>query len=448
MKKLALVLLESRDTRYSIRAIAAAVEHRSTGIHLFIEKLDNINENIQLVQNLIEKDYRVLLGITLMTTMLPELLRGKFFEKLQLLRRSSKGKLLLIAGGPHPSGDPYGTLTSLGFDIAFIGESEDSLNEVIDTLKQKWSLESLLDIKGLAIKLDNRICFTGRRRKFVDLNAYPPFPYWRRLFSPIEITRGCPWLCKYCETWFMHGVCERHRRVDVILRYVKILLEHGLRDIRFISPNSFGYGELRPGKPNIEALQELVEGLYKLTRRYGGRFFLGSFPSEVRPEYVVEETLEIVKGKIANKNLIIGAQTGSEKLLRYIHRTHTVDDIVNAAQLAIKYGYKPDIDFIFGLPGEDVEDILETIKLIEKLISIGARIHAHTFLPLPGTPFENAPPGRIHPLVLKLLGKYLGAGKVHGYWFRQEKLAKELYMLRKNGVIWGLQGWKLMEFSC
>jgi len=226
------------------------------------------------------------------------------------------------------------------------------------------------------------------------------------------------------------------------------MLEHGLRDIRFISPNSFAYGESRPGKPNIEALQELVEGLYKLTRQYGGRFFLGSFPSEVRPEYVIEEILEIVKGKIANKNIIIGAQTGSEKLLRYIHRTHTVDDIINAAQLVVKYGFTPDIDFIFGLPGEDVDDILETVKLIEKLISIGARIHAHTFLPLPGTPFENAPPGKIHPLVLKLLGKHLGTGKVHGYWFKQEKLARELDTLRKNGVILGLQGWKFMKFSC
>jgi len=448
MRKLALVLLESRDTRYSIRAVAAAVEHRNAGIHLFIEKLDDISKTTQLVRNLIEKDYRVLLGTALMTTMLPELLRRKFFEELQLLRMSSKGKLLLIAGGPHPSGDPYGTLAKLGFDIAFIGEAEDSLNEVINILKQEWSLESILDVKGIAIKLDNRICFTGRRRQFVDLNAYPPFPYWRRLFSPIEITRGCPWSCRYCETWFMHGTCERHRRVDVILHYVKIMLEHGLRDIRFISPNSFAYGEFRPGRPNLEALQELVEGLYTLTKQYGGRFFLGSFPSEVRPEYVVEEILEIVKGKIANKNLIIGAQTGSEKLLRHIHRMHTVDDVINAAQLATKYGYTPDVDFIFGLPGEDVDDILETIKVIEKLISIGARIHAHTFLPLPGTPFENAPPGKIHPLVLKLLGKYLGTGRVHGYWFKQEKLAKELDILKKNGIIWGLRGWRFMEFSC
>jgi radical SAM superfamily enzyme YgiQ (UPF0313 family) len=46
--------------------------------------------------------------------------------------------------------------------------------------------------------------------------------------------------------------------------------------------------------------------------------YLGSFPSEVRPEQVHPETLELVKRYCANTQLTIGAQTGSDSLLQHL----------------------------------------------------------------------------------------------------------------------------------
>jgi hypothetical protein len=38
------------------------------------------------------------------------------------------------------------------------------------------------------------------------------------------------------------------------------------------------------------------------------------------------------------------------------------------------------------LPGEQPEDVDATVALMEKLAALGARVHGHTFMPLPGRP--------------------------------------------------------------
>ena len=94
-----------------------------------------------------------------------------------------------------------------------------------------------------------------------------------------------------------------------------------------------------------------------------------------------------------------------------------------------------DVDFIFGLPGETDEDVDETIKVMEKIVKLGGRIHTHTFLPLPGSPFENAPPGKISLKIKKFVFKICGKGRAYGDWLKQEKLAKKIDELRNSGVI-------------
>ena len=75
----------------------------------------------------------------------------------------------------------------------------------------------------------------------------------------------------------------------------------GLRDVRFISPNAFSYGSINGRKPNIRAIEELLEGIRGIIGPKG-RIFFGTFPSEVRPEFVSEDILEVIK-KYVNKFL-------------------------------------------------------------------------------------------------------------------------------------------------
>ncbi len=151
--------------------------------------------------------------------------------------------------------------------------------------------------------------------------------------------------------------------------------------------------------------------------------YFGSFPSEVRPENVSTEALTLVTRYTANDNIVFGAQTGSPRLLKELRRGHTVEDVYRAMELILQAGLKPIVDFIFGLPGETEEDQRSSLQLIEDLAAMGATIHSHTFMPLPGTPLADAPPGRVTPKVESILGRLSKDGLHIGQWRKQEELA-------------------------
>jgi len=416
----------SKENRISYNVLVAALDRDHIDIPIYLVR-GGIREVLDNVRRLSEKYRKVVVALSLMTTQLVKIL-----NEIMLLNKikSKLNNVISIVGGPHPSGDPCGTL-ELGFDFVFVGEAERSFVEFITKAIEN---EDIFEVRGIAYKEDDDY-FMTKRPEPIDLNDYPPFPIRRSIYNPIEITRGCPFACRYCQVSYIHGARPRHRTIDNILEYCKHMIKHRRKDIRFISPNSFGYGSINGKSINHDALTELIERLYYITKREGGKIFFGTFPSEVRPDFVDEEILKVLKGRVANKRIIIGAQSGSDRMLKIIGRGHTKEDILNAVKLVHKYGFKADVDFIFGLPGEDEEDIIQTEKLILKITKVGARVHAHTFIPLPGTPFANARPGKVSDRIKQLIYKLTGRGLAYGYWERQEQLADEIYRLRKIGVI-------------
>ena len=431
MNDVAIAFYYSKETRYSVHALLSAIDISDLNVDVYLISEDDLVLNKVFA---LTRMYKVVVfGFTLFTTSLHKLLWITKF-----LTKSKPKNLLLIAGGPYATGDPVGALT-LGFDIVFVGESERSLTEFLREVIERGDP---LRIQGIAYREDGDFFFNGKPEP-IDLNKYPPFPYWRRKFNPIEITRGCPFQCGYCQTPYIHGFILRHRNVENVTKYAEIFWKHGLRDLRFITPNALAYGSLNGIRPNVNALVELLSSLRVLKERYGGRVFMGSFPSEVRPEFLNYDLAKLLKEHVDNRRIIIGAQSGSKKILRLLRRGHTVDDVLEAVEAALKVGFKVDVDFIFGLPGENEEDVEETLKLMEKLVRMGARIHAHTFIPLPGSPLENAPPGKIPLKIKKYLMKIYGKGKLYGDWLKQERIAEIVHELRVKGVIRTKERWKL-----
>ena len=192
-----------------------------------------------------------------------------------------------------------------------------------------------------------------------------------------------------------------------------------------LSPNSFAYGSkdgITPNPTTAKALLEALTSIPKLSQVY-----FGTFPSEVRPDSVTQEMLEIITSYAANRSVIVGAQTGSDRLLQYIGRGHTVKDIKTSLSLVIDAGLTADVDFIFGLPSENADDQEQTRILITEIVNEGHRIHAHTFLPLPGTAFEQQPPGKVDLKTRQLLGKLSRNKQVYGSWSHQVSLAENLH---------------------
>jgi B12-binding domain/radical SAM domain protein len=215
----------------------------------------------------------------------------------------------------------------------------------------------------------------------------------------------------------------RHRSVEHVVAWVRRATKKGYRYARFVTPNAFAYLSEDNGRTvNLDAIERLLREMAALLGKE--RVYFGSFPSEVGPETVTPEAVSLVRRYCANDSLIVGAQTGSDRLLRALHRNHTVADAYRAAEIIAAGGLRPVVDLIFGLPGEQAEDVAATLKLMEDLVDLGAMLHTHTFMPLPGTPLEDAPPGVVDPALHPLLDRLASQGHQIGQWRKQEEIAR------------------------
>ena len=325
----------------------------------------------------------------------------------------------VVAGGPHPSARVEEVLR-LGADAVVGGEGEEALPALLERL---LAGESPAGLPGVAMLGQGDEVLRGPRAKPVDLDAYPPIGVEHRRFGPIEITRGCPCACAFCQTSFLFGGRMRHRSVKSIVAWVERAMEQGYSYARFVSPNAFAYQSEDNGRSvNLDAIERLLREMALLMGQK--LVYFGTFPSEVGPETVTPEAVALVRRYCGNDNLIVGAQTGSDRLLQALHRNHTVADIYRAAETIVAGGLRPVVDLIFGLPGEDAQDVAATLRLMEDLVDMGALLHTHTFMPLPGTPLEDAPPGQVDPALHPLLDRLASQGHQIGQWRKQEEIAR------------------------
>ncbi len=219
----------------------------------------------------------------------------------------------------------------------------------------------------------------------------------------------------------------------MIAEHVKTLAGRGIIDIRFSTPNAFAYGSGDGRSSNAEALGRLMERTAGILPP-AGRIFLGSFPSEVRPEHVTPETLGLVKRYAENDYIVLGAQTGSPGLMKKMRRGHTVEDVRCAVELCAGEGIGTIVDFIFGLPEETPEDLALTLGLMRDLAKSGSIIHAHSFMPLPGTALAASRPGSIKHELRKLMRELASQGLLFGNWRKQADIAGKMPARSRLGL--------------
>lgn len=325
----------------------------------------------------------------------------------------------VIAGGPHAEG-AYWQLLRLGVYASVVGDGEPA---IIGLARHLLEGEDLASVPNIAYADGDRFVVTNF--EYADLDYYPPHSRAAGLYPPIEIMRGCSYKCAFCQVPWLFKARVRFRKPETVLAAVRDYVKAGRRRIRFVAPIGFAYMSRDLRRPNVEALEALLSGV----RRLGGEPYLGSFPSETRPEFVTDEVLSVISRLAANRRVAIGLQSGSERILKSLNRGHTVDAIYEAVERIRRHGLTPVVDIIFGLPGETEDDVLATVEAMMKLVEMGARLRLHSFIPLPGTPLARAKPRPIHPLYRKAVRKLLGKGVLEGDWEYQETLAFDVYCL-------------------
>ncbi|MGQ9472982.1 MAG: TIGR04013 family B12-binding domain/radical SAM domain-containing protein [Candidatus Caldatribacteriaceae bacterium] len=330
-------------------------------------------------------------------------------EKRNIARtvKTNYPETILCGGGPHLSAHPEDF--SPFVSIVVKGEGEAAIREIVATFLQR------------ELPLETQIISSSP----VDLDYFPPFPYQADIFGPIEITRGCPFACAFCQTSFLFGTQVRHRSISTILEYVRLMKKKDLLDLRFITPNALAYGSPDGKSPCPKTLANLLFAIRKTVGKRG-RIFFGSFPSEVRPEFLSPEIVRLLKETVDNDNLVIGAQSGSNQVLARMHRQHTKEDVIRAVELSLQAGFKVNVDFLFGCPDENEAEEEENLSTVLTLSRMGAKIHAHIFMPLPGTPWSMKRYSPLSPRTKKILGRLAQEGKLFGQWYTQERHAQIL----------------------
>jgi B12-binding domain/radical SAM domain protein len=405
-RKTTLAFYYEKQNRYGINALAGSLDEDPYFDNLSILFSLTEEELLSNIEASVPDNEVTIVAFSFATTQ-----TGRIGKIVGILRERFGRRLLCLAGGPHPTGEPAETL-AMGFDVVVCGEGETTL---IDLLKGIDTGEDWDRVPGIAFKAGNGDChFTGKRPP-VTLDQYPPFPVKRNKAGPIEITRGCPFHCHFCQIPHIFPGRIRHRSAENVCTYVEAMKHRGLDDVRFITPNAFSYASADGKKVNLAGVEDLLRKTREIVKP-DGQVFFGSFPSEVRPEHVTDETIGLVLQYGDNDNLVIGAQSGSPRILDLCRRGHNVEDIYRAVELTVKAGLVANVDFIFGLPGEDEEDIGQTIRLLRDVVAMGARIHAHRFLPLPQTPFAAAPPGRISRDLRRVIRELNQKRAIYGNW--------------------------------
>jgi radical SAM superfamily enzyme YgiQ (UPF0313 family) len=275
----------------------------------------------------------------------------------------------IIIGGVHISTLPSSFKSC--FDIAVIGEGEQTMLELFLLYKKKGKFEKrdLKKIHGIAFYDKGKLVMTKRRKLIEPLDDIPipdrrllnkKYYVKKKLFAKeyygIEDTlitsRGCPYNCRFCSTSAFWGPKVRFNSADRVVEEIK--RSHELLNVDHINivDDTFGV--------NRERLRDVVNGLKK-----AGLLGKISYACLIRVSIVDDELLRLLK-EMNMVTLNFGFESGSDRVLSFLkYPATTVEQNRNALLKAKRHGFRVYGSFILGSPTETIQEMRETLRFIE-----------------------------------------------------------------------------------
>lgn len=155
-----------------------------------------------------------------------------------------------------------------------------------------------------------------------------------------------------------------------------------VREIEKINVNNFETIFVGGGTPTILSFNNLNKLLKAL-----GRFTPSEFTFESNPGTITEDNLILLREHNVNR-LSIGLQAWQDSLLMKLGRIHSLSDFLEGYSAARKAGFKNiNIDLMFGIPDQSMEDWVETIK---NIIDVNPEhLSCYSLIIEEGTPFKR-----------------------------------------------------------
>jgi tRNA-2-methylthio-N6-dimethylallyladenosine synthase len=186
----------------------------------------------------------------------------------------------------------------------------------------------------------------------------------RQAVAFVSIMQGCNMHCTFCIVPQTRGA-ERSRSIDEIVREVRDLVAHGVKEVTLLGQivNLYGRHEFpkRDGKsPFVQLLEAVneIEGLERLR-------FTSPHPIGFRDD-LIDAIARLPK---VAEHVHLPLQSGSNRILRAMHRAYTAEkyvDLIHRIRHA-RHGVAITTDIIVGFPGETADDYKQTRDLVEEL---------------------------------------------------------------------------------
>lgn len=205
--------------------------------------------------------------------------------------------------------------------------------------------------KGIGVKL-------SRTETYDDIIPYRE----DGLSAWISVMRGCDKFCTFCVVPFTRGR-ERSRNLDSVVDEIKELSKRGFREVTLLGQNVNSYNDNGRDFADLLAAAASVDRLIRVR-------FTTSHPQDLSDKllYTIAEHPNLCN------YIHLPVQSGSDKILKAMNRTYTIEHYLNLIDKARKIipGVSFSTDIISGFPTETYEDHLATLDVMEKVRYDGA----------------------------------------------------------------------------
>lgn len=290
-------------------------------------------------------------------------------------------KIITWVGGPHATFAPQDFEQVPEFDFIVRGDGEN----VWEAFSQGIYPSSRI-INGDPVANINNLPFVDRNQEqnFYFASECPPRPLHRfpGPYRCVLAGRGCKYNCSFCvlhtpevdkidkmlgkeKPWSFQTGFSNHRKRDV---------DHILKELSFLGP----FGSLFIHDDN---LIEAREWCLEFCEKWDGRPFLMQGRADLMVKYADVLEAMVKKGLSA---MLVGFESGSDRLLKYMRKgtTRKINDA--AAALAKRLGIFVQANLMFGLPTETAEEVEMTIDMIRTSLN-GFVVCPSIFSPYPGS---------------------------------------------------------------
>lgn len=345
---------------YGVLALGSYVKRNSNH---YIELLDGSIYDYSTYLDILIKKARLIdiVGFSIMTPQIGDVYRS-------ILHLKNNGiKPIIVVGGHHVTLYPEQTIQSEFIDFAVIGDGEKSflsLCNALDSRERTDNIQGVITKWNITEILKNPIELLNYDELYdsdYDLIDPKMQEVLHRQFFLLT-GRGCMFKCAFCYNSAIGNKFKwRGKAASIIIDEIdEFYRKYKFKNIYFRDEYFFS---------DRDRVIEILLGLAQ--RDYPFTWTSTCRTSDFRKKIDKEVINLLVESKC--EELKFGAESGSDRCLKFLNKGITVDDTIRAAQICAANKIRGSFSFLSGYPTETHDERIQTAKLITKIKEISKK---------------------------------------------------------------------------